>query len=202
MTISKTILQRIETFAEGEIFTTSKFFDFGTRNAIDQILFRLEKRDVITRVARGIYMRPKTNRFVSKVLPSSFEVAQKLAEMTGSIVQVNGAEAARQFGLTTQVPTQPIFWTNGQSRRFHMGKLTVILRHVAPRKLACAGSIAGLALTALWYLGKEYVRAETFALIKNQMTTEEYQQFKSSMSNMPIWLVNAIQQYETEHAKA
>ena len=83
------------------------------------------------------------------------------------------AEAARQFGLSTQVPTQPVFLTTGQSRRFNIGGLEVILKH-ASRKIL-PESKAGLAILALWYVGKEQVTNQTIEQIQKKLTRPEFE---------------------------
>ncbi len=196
MTNAQEIRTTINSIPIGEPFVSSQLFALGSRNCIDQTLYRLEKAGSIARVARGVYVRPKLNRFVGTVLPSPFEVAKKLSALTNETVQVNGAEAARQLGLSTQAPTKPVYWTTGQNRRFQMGEQEIILKHVPARKLACAGSLAGLAISALWYIGKEAVTITTLQILKQQMPTEEYQKFKSAIRHMPIWLVNLLQKFE------
>ena len=199
MTQVERIRQTIEQFPLGEPFFPIQLITLGSRNYIDQTLFRLEKEGVVSRIARGIYMRPKKNRFLGVVMPNAFQVAQKLAEITGEMVQVNGAEATRQLGLSTQVSVKPVYWTSGPDRRFRMGEQEVILKHVASRKIAHAGSIVGLAITALWYLGKETVSFEVLEKIKAQMTAGQYQEFLNAVSNMPTWLVNLLQKFEYQH---
>ena len=99
-------------------------------------------------------MRPEENRFVGQVLPEPFKVAEVIAKKTNEIIQVSGAEAARQLGLSTQVPAKPVFLTTGQSRQFNIGDLEVTLKHVSRKKIPMPESKDGLAIVALWYLGK------------------------------------------------
>lgn len=196
MTMTQQILKAISALPQGEPFISSRFLTYGSRANVDQSLSRLVKRRKITRIARGIYVKPKYNRFVGAVLPEPLKIVQILSQETNSIVQVNGAEAARQLGLSTQMSTHPVFLTSGQSRRFHIGELEIILKHVTPRKLACAGTRAGLAITALWYLGKHSVKLKTIETIKKQLTKKEYESFKNSLGNMPEWLNDIIRRYE------
>lgn len=196
MSLTQQILKTINTLPRGEPFISSRFLTYGSRANVDQSLSRLVKRKEITRLARGIYVRAKYNRFVGAVLPEPLKIAKALSQETNSVVQINGAEAARQLGLSTQMSTRPVFLTTGQSRRFHMGELEIILKHVTPRKLACAGTKAGLAVTALWYLGKNNVTPKTIETIKKQLTKKEYESFKNSLGNMPGWLSDMIRRYE------
>ena len=78
------------------------------------------------------------------------KVVEAMAKNTNEIIQVSGAEAARQLGLSTQVPAQPIFLTTGQSRRFNIGILEVTLKQDSRKKIHFHESKAGLAIRQLW----------------------------------------------------
>ncbi len=196
MKVTQHIIENINSLPKGVPFTSSQFLQYGSRNTIDQTIVRLTKRGEIIRVARGVYVKPKHSRFTGTVLPNSFEVAQFIASKTGAIIQVHGAEAARYFGLTTQMPTQAVYLTNGPNRKLTIGHLQLTLKHVTSRKLIHAGTKIGLAITALWYLGKQQVNENIIAKIKSQLTEKEYQEFVNRINQMPIWLANVIQQYE------
>ncbi len=192
MTSREVISGRILALPLGEPFSTVAFLDVGTRAAVDQSLSRLTKAGVIERLGRGIYVRPKQSRFVGKVTPSPFKVALAVTRGTGAIVDVHGAEAARRLGLTTQVPAQPTYYTTGPSRHFKLGDTEVRLKHVAPRKLVLAGRPAGLALSALWYLGQENVTAEVIAKVAQVLEPEELAALRAVRPSMPGWMADAF----------
>jgi hypothetical protein len=150
------------------------------------------KAGAITRVTRGLFVRPEMSRFVGKVMPAPIKVAETIAKTTGSIVQVHGAEAARQFELTTQTPTQPVFSTSGPSKRIRVGKMEIRLQHVCQRKLALAGRPAGLALAALWYMGKNEVTPLLIGKIQQKLSVTEFEALKSVTSAMPSWMSDAL----------
>lgn len=190
------IQQRIKKTPRGKPFTTYSLLEFGARAAIDQALSRLATAGEIVRLTRGVYVKPEQNRFVGQVLPEPYKIAQVIAEKTSEVIQVSGAEAARQFGLSTQVPAQPIFLTSGQSRRFNMGSLEVTLKHVSKKKIPLSGSRIGLAISAMWYLGKERVTFQTIEAIKKRLTPQEFIKFVSSTKYMPVWMSNLVLQYQ------
>lgn len=201
MNTSKTgqlIRKRIEQVPVGEPFTPAALLECGTRASVDQTLSRLAKSGVIERVARGVFVRPEISRFVGKVMPEPLKVAETVARASGSVIQVHGAEAARRFELSTQVPTQPVFYTSGRSRLIRMGAMVIRLQHVSSRKLALAGRPAGLALTALWYLGKEAVTPNVIAKIRGKLSAGEFEALKSATSAMPAWMSDAL--YRSERA--
>ena len=189
------IRQHIQSLPIGEPFTPTDFLTCGTRTSVDKTLSRLVKTGDITHVTRGIFVRPEKNRFVGNVMPLPIKVAETIAKTTGAIVQIHGAEAARQFNLTTQTPTQPVFLTSGPSKRIRVGKMEIRLQHVCQRKLILAGRPAGLALAALWYMGKNEVTPSTFAKIQQKLSVTEFEALKSVTSSMPSWMSDALFRY-------
>lgn len=190
------IRARIETLPLGQPVTSQEFMEFGSRAAVDQALTRLVKTGGLSRVARGVYIRPKRSPYVGEVPPEPIKVAEAIAAETGSLIQIHGAEAARRMGLSTQVPTRPIFYTSGPSRRFTLGQIQVLLKHVCPRKLALSGRPAGIALTALLYLGKAAVTLETIERIRMRLPSEEFEALRSTTRSMPGWMHDVFIEYE------
>ena len=184
------IRQRIEDSPPGEPFTSAEFLACGTRASVDQTLSRLIKSGVIERVARGVFVKPETNRFVGKVMPEPAKVANALAKASGSTIQINGAEAARRFGLSTQTPVQPNFSTSGPSRIVRIGAMEIRMTHVGPGKLALAGRPAGEALAALWYLGKSGVTPPVINKIRGKLSAGEFEALRTCRK--PSWMSDAF----------
>jgi hypothetical protein len=192
------IRQRIQAIPVGEPFTPTTLLESGTRASVDQSLSRLVKSGAIERVTRGVFVRPEVSRYVGKVMPEPIKVAQTIAKTTGSIVEIHGAEAARRLELTTQVPTQSVFLTSGPSKRIRVGKMDIRLQHVSQRKLVLAGQPAGLALTAMWYLGKTVVTPSLIEKIRRKLSVCEFEMLRSVTSSMPAWMSDAF----FRHARA
>lgn len=152
---SSAILRRIRAHGRGWAFTASDFLDVGSRAAVDQSLSRLRRSGEIRLVARGLYDFPRAHQRFGLLPPNADAVVQALARRSGSEVQITGAQAANALGLSTQVPAQTIFLTNGPGRRISIGRSVIRLKHVSPKKLIAAGSPAGTAFQALRYLGRD-----------------------------------------------
>jgi len=197
MTAAQAIREQIARQPAGEAFTPSLFAGVGTRAAIDMALMRHVKAGDIERVGRGLYVVPQPNRFGIKSMPPAEQVAHVVARSEGASIEVHGAEAARRFGFTTQMPTQSVFYTTGSSRKIRYGKLMIHLQHVASRKLLLAGRPAGQALCALWYLGRHQVGPSTFKRISQKLSATEFDILRQNKSAMPAWMSEALNQYET-----
>jgi hypothetical protein len=81
--------------------------------------------------------------------------AREIDERRGEIVVLSGAASANAQGLTTQVPTQTVYWTSGRSRRLNLGKLVIQLEHVPSWQLAFAKEPTGEIVRALAWAGPE-----------------------------------------------
>lgn len=198
MKTSPNILKYIQKTPLGEPFTTAKLLKYGARATVDKALSRLAIAGKIVRLTHGVYVRPEQNRFVGAVLPEPFKVVEVIAQKTNEIIQVSGVEAARQLGLSTQVPAKPIFLTTGQSRKFTVGNLEVTLKHVSRKKIPLAKSKVGLAILALWYLGKKQMDSQIIGKIQKKLSAIEFKKFLSSQEYMPAWMSNLVLQYKNK----
>jgi NAD(P)-dependent dehydrogenase (short-subunit alcohol dehydrogenase family) len=70
----------------------------------------------------------------------------------------------------------------------------------AATKAAVIGMTPGLALSALWYLGKEHVTP--IRTIREKLTPEAFAEFKAETPPMPAWMTNILLRYEKQTADA
>ena len=192
MSTMEAIRTHIRSVPKGKPFTTSLFTHCGPRGTVDRALSRIVHDGEITRLSRGVFARPRKNRFVGNVIPGVFEVIQAIARDNRETVQIHGAEAARRLGLSTQVPTMPVFLTSASSRSIRIGNITVRMIHSSNRRrLQFAGETAGLALSALWYLGKHNVTTQTVAAIASAVGAEAFEKLRSA--DVPAWMATALE---------
>jgi len=179
-----------------EPFVVASVLPFGTRAAVDQALTRLTKEGVIERVTRGTYMRPGSSKYVAKVLPSAVKVIKAIASEGKEIIEISGAQAAMQLGLSTQVPASQIFLTTGTSRVITLGRAKIFLRHQSPSKFVLAGTNAGQALRALEYLGPREVTTKTLIEIRSKLEEREFNNLSAARGAMPTWLSDQFYHFE------
>lgn len=200
LSVSKAIRKSVLRFERGEPFTNKRFLKLGSRAAVDKALSRLVGEGVINRIMPGVFMRPKKSRYISNVMPDVSRVVEVIAKDNDETIQVHGAEAARRFKLSTQMPITPVFYTSGPSRELKIGKLTVRLTHASHRKLLLSGKRAGVALSALWYLGKNNMNEKAVNKIKAGLSPEEFESLKEV--NIPAWMARALRDYGTDAINA
>ena len=191
MSTAKAVRAAVRKLPRGTPFTGARFLKHGTRGAVDRTLSRLAAEGEILRLAQGVFVRPRRNRFVGAVMPGLHEVVEAIARDNGETLQIHGAEAARRFRLTTQVPIAPVFHTSGSTRTIRVAGTAVRLVHTANRRrLQFAGEPTGAAISALWYLGKDNVTPETVAAIEVALGPAEFEKLRSA--DMPAWMQKAF----------
>jgi len=197
MTTANAIRQAIEALPEGKAFSAKDLLQLGTRAAVDQALYRMSKENEILRITRGIYARPKWNKYVNApVMPEPHEVAVLVAKTKGAKIGPTGAEAVHRLGLSTQMPTQPVYATTGRTGEVRVGKNAIRFRHVAPRKMQYAGTPVGTAIAALRYLGKEQVTPQVVAALEQTLKREDFQTLRHATIALPGWAMDKFHEYE------
>lgn len=189
--IKTSILRR----RKGKPFAAAEFAGLGSRTGVDRALARLAKQGFITRAARGVYVRPRENKLIgSKVPPSPESVVRAKAKSTGEKIGVHGAEAARKFGLTTQMPAQIVFNTTGKARTLKIGLTTVRLNKESAKFIATPGDPASEAIAALLYLGKENVTTETITQLQSRMSETDFARLVTPRGELPWWLTECLKE--------
>ncbi len=198
MTAAMQIREYLAKIPDGQSFPSSTLRTFASTENIRQVLGRLVKTGQIIRVTRGVFAKSKQMPTIGEILPSTSEVADALAESTGETIIIHGAEAARQLQLTTQVPMRPVFYTSGNTRTLKLANRTVKLKHVNPSKLVAPGTMPGLVITALDYLGRENVTKKTLKIIKQRISPEDFKATLQLIKQMPAWMADVFFHYQQE----
>lgn len=191
MSVAETISNRIKHMRKGRPFAGSVFSQVGTRTSVDKALSRLVQAGKLERVIRGIYMRPKESKIFGRVRPSPIQVVKALVRRRGEKLQIHGAEAVRRLGISTQMQVQPVYYTSGSTREIRVGNAVVRLQHVSSEHLQEAGTRVGVALVALFYLGREEASMLVIQRILRSLSREEFRKLQAC--SKPEWMQSALE---------
>jgi hypothetical protein len=186
--VDSELLNRIYGMRRGAVFTPARFLDLGTRSAIDLALFRLLKKGVIRRLARGLFDYPQLHPDLGSLTPGAEKVAQAIAKNDRTRLQPAGAYAANLLGLSEQVPAKIVFLTDGPSRTVKIGRQEIHLRHTTIRNMAAAGRLSGLVIQAFKSLGHKNITPARIAHLKRTLPVTERRQLLRDISLAPAWM--------------
>ena len=178
----------------GKLFFPDDFATLGTPDAIRLALGKLQKSGLLMRVAHGIYYYPKINRnkyIKNKYLsPSIDEIAYGIAKRDKIRIVPTGVYALNALGLSTQVPANAVFITDGAPRRITVGKgKGILFKHTSEaRSLAYKSKLLMLIVSALREIGEGKVTAEQLEIIKSHFSHITKQEFEADIQLMPLWI--------------
>ena len=186
--IDSRILSRIYGSKGGAVFTPSDFLDLGSRRAVDLALHRLERQNIIRRLARGLYEYPREHPELGMLSPDIEKVAKALAGKDRIRLQPAGAYATNLLGLSEQVPAKVVFLTDGPSRTVKFGRQEIQLRRTTPRNMEAAGRLSGLLMQALRHLGKEHITPARMDHLKRTLPAKERRALLKDLRLAPGWM--------------
>lgn len=187
------ITKRIENMHEGQILFISDFSDLnGNEKVVSRALSAEEKKGNIVRLAKGMYLRPKSTRF-GIVYPSVDEMVKAIAHRDKSKVQPCGMTALNMLGLSTQVPTKYTYLTSGSSRKLNLGDRLIELKRSVPKNFVFKTTLGALLMQALKSLGEKNISKLEIVQIRKLIDNEKrIDQFKLDVLLMPIWMRKLI----------
>lgn len=188
MSLGQTILRSVRARGRGAVVTSKDFSAFGSRAAVDQALSRLAKDGSIRRIDRGVYDVPRVHPRIGVVAPSADAVVGALSRQSGEPVQLTGAASANALHLSTQVPARAIWLTYGPNRSVMLGRLQVLLQHVDRSVVPCLGTGAGMAISALQFIGAGNVSSQDITRLKAGLDAADKSRLYRVRNRLPLWL--------------
>ncbi len=193
MSIDNRIEEIIQKANDGTIFFANDFKSVGPQSAIHTTLHRMAKRGLITRLAQGIYAKPKLSKLLNaEVLPTAEEVALSIAKRDKAKLLPSGSYALYALGLSTQIPLKLLYYTDGKARTLKVGNRTIQFRRTTPKKLAMKGEISRLAVQALSEIGNGKVEPEEEKRILELLKKENIKDLKHDISLAPHWIAEIM----------
>lgn len=111
--IDDKILVKIDKAKRGTLFFADDFITYGTAKAVAKALERLEVKEELVRVARGIYARLEVDPILGPVKPGTEAIAEAISRRDKAKIIPTGAIAMNELGLSTQVQINAVYLTNG-----------------------------------------------------------------------------------------
>jgi len=182
------ILDRIKKAGRGVLFFTESFVSYGSTEAVKKALQRLTNSGELDRVATGIYVRPVIDNVIGKVSPSIEDIAKAIAKRDKARIVPTGAYALNRLGLSTQVPMNVVFLTDGSARKIKIGKRSILFKKASPKNVATVGEISGLAIQALKEIGKEKVLDKEIKHIQELLKREKSTRLEHDIRLAPAWI--------------
>ena len=201
--IDDKILAAVKKRGKGLVFSTEEYAHYGDPDAVQKALSRMARKGVLLHVCHGIYCYPRIDMELGlgMLYPSYDDIAKVIAKRDKVRIFPAGALAQNMLGLSTQVPMNVVYLTDGSNRKVNIKNgRGILFRHVSPKKMAFNDKLAMLITTALRDIGEKNVTNEHAAQLKKVLEQHPEPFSTHDMKLMPLWIRNLINEiYEQLH---
>ena len=193
MLISKQIEKRIKSLQKGTILFISDLTDEFDYDTARKVLQRLQSKNILIRLSRGIYYIPKLDEVLGILKPSTEQIAEAIAKRDKARILPTGSYALYKLGLTTQIPMNIVYLTDGSARKIQIGKQKIIFKKTSPKNLAVEHRLTALIIQSMKSLGKENIgNTELDAVAKIINEADAYEKIKGNIRFSPVWIQKII----------
>jgi len=188
------IEKAIKKKGRGQMFFARDFASIGNGEAIKKALQRLQNSGLLMRVAHGIYYYPTINRIKyikdKYLMPTVEEIAYAIAKRDNIRIIPTASYALNALGLSTQVPMNIVFITDGAPRRIAVGtRKGILFKHTSEvRNFAYRSRLLLLIVLALREIGQGNATPEQLEIIKSHLANVPEKELKTDIQLMPLWV--------------
>jgi len=192
--VENKIENKIKKSRRGKIFFQEDFATFGSPGAIRIALYRIHIKGLLYRVAHGIYVYPKVNTIDwiedKYILPTINKIAYAIAKRDKIRIVPTASYALNVLGLSTQIPMNVVYKTDGAARQIQIGKgRGILFKHTSnARSLAYKSELLMLIVSALREIGEDNSTTEQLEIIKKHFSHISQKEFETDIKLMPIWI--------------
>lgn len=197
--VSSSLRRYINMAPDGTIFTTAELRTLGKRKAVDKFMSRAAAADLLFRLARGVYLKPRSD--APDWRPSIEEIVMaKVRAFQRDVVPSPSNEPLLQKVSQHDQANNPMssaegeihLDTNGNTSSFRLyNGLVVKLKHIAMRKFDLAQSSIGRKLRDLW-ASVEALNPSNLMQFSQSLGREERRDVKVLLPLLPHWLSEVL----------
>jgi len=195
------IVKKVRDYKSQRLFFVDDFITIANYKAVSKALERLVEDNVLIRAANGIYARYKEDAVLGVMLPTTEQIAKAIANRDKARIIPTGAYALNALGLSTQIPLNVVYLTDGTARKIKVGNRTIQFKKTTPKNLAAKGKISSLVIQALKAIGKDKVtggeRRKILELLRKEKTTD----LEHDIRLAPEWIRKIMKEALTDKIK-
>ncbi len=196
--IEEEIRKSIKSRPMGVIITPNSFSSIGNSTAIRKSLQRINESGLIKKVSHGIYYRPIFNEYIGELTPSIDDIVKQIAKRDCVKIIPTGNYALYALGLTTQIPMNYIYITDGSARTLKIQNQTIVFKKVSPKNFMLKDEITILIVQAFKELKKENISDEILDKIGSILQKSKPIHLKKDLLLVPVWIKELIQKIYNE----
>lgn len=192
------IKTKIEDSGRGHIFFPDDFSSRESSDTIRSALVRLCDDNIIIRLAQGIYCYPviDTKWGMGVMYPSIDDIAQAIARKDRCRIAPTGSAALNALGISTQMPANVVYYTDGSPRNINIGKGRGLLfkRSTDMKRFSYKNEIMQLIVAALREIGNGRVAEKDKELVADRIRSIDEEEYLHDLTLAPAWVQKLLKE--------
>ena len=183
----------IEKAENGSVFVSTDFTDITDKKTVNMGLIRLADEGLIKKILFGVYYKPEFSKLLGEtVAPSPNKVAHALARNFGWTIVPCGDTALNLLGLSTQVPSQWVYVSDGAYKEYTFDNTTIKFKRTTNKEISKVSYKTALTIQALKALGRENITEQVISRLKKILTDEEKEKMLAESKSATSWVLELI----------
>jgi hypothetical protein len=142
---------------------------------------------------RGLYDYPRTSALLNEQMgPDIDQVAQALARKFGWRIQPSENTALNLLGLSTQVPAQAVYLSDGPAKTYAIGNRELIFRKRTLKESGFRHRESELVVQALKSLGRERIDSDVRDKLARALPPALWKKVVQDAKGAPAWVHDII----------
>ena len=197
-TIAKKIFARIRASGRGSVFATKDFLDIASHETARQSLGRLAEVGTIRRLTRGVYDYPTFSALLkAPASPNPDAIARTIARSHGWTILPASETALNLLGLSTQVPANWRYFSDGPSKKYQWEGGKIIFLRRANKETTILSPKTALLVQALKALGETRINDSVIKTLKLKFSNQERARAVREARYVTSWVYEIIKRLPT-----
>ena len=192
------VTKYLDSIDDGTVFAISDIPGETNQDSLKTQLSVACSKGRITRVMRGIYQKPKYSKLIGKTVPYDLdEVAHAIARFNGWHIIPDSNACLNLTGLSTQVPSHFVYYSDGPYKHYNIGNMTIEMRHRAPKDMPDSGGLT-IMIHALKAKGKGNLSPNDILTLSEYARSHNVQLDPERYNRTAPWIRDQLQRIGNE----
>lgn len=181
---------------QGKIFSINDFYELGTKNTIKSVLYRLNKEGKVVRLLDGLYTKPKYSKILKEYsYPDINAVAKKIADKFSWTIVPAEDMALNYVGISTQVPNEHIYISDGDYREYLYRNKKIIFKHTTNRNITSYLRELSILIQAIKAFGKDKIGEKDIKRLAFYAERIK-EDLKKDTLKLPFWIQEVLEKIQ------
>lgn len=189
-------IENIMSENQGKIFSINDFYELGTKNTIKSVLYRLNKEGKVVRLLDGLYTKPKYSKILKEYsYPDINAVAKKIADKFSWTIVPAEDMALNYVGISTQVPNEHIYISDGDYREYLYRNKKIIFKHTTNRDITSYLRELSILIQAIKAFGKDKIGEKDIKRLAFYAERIK-EDLKKDTLKLPFWIQEVLEKIQ------